>query len=122
MSLFSLERLSDTENVMFFPVEHDHKKSSWKVSEVKKHEKAVVCKKEVFPFAVFKCHTISKINGKRFYHIKLEGKDGVNRKEVVVCDDKKKSHNSEHRKTQIASKSKAFCRWLTNSLIWVPDI
>ena len=89
---------------------------------MKKHDKAVVCRKEVFPFAVFKCHTMSKTKGMRFYHIKLKSEDGVQRKEVLACADRKKLKNSQLGKARSASESKPLCRWITDSLVWVPRI
>jgi hypothetical protein len=68
------------------------------VKKLGEKNKAVVCHKENYPYAVFYCH---KIDATEVYYVALEGVDGSRVKAVAVCHTDTSQWNPKHLAFQV---------------------
>ncbi|KAM0974994.1 BURP domain protein RD22-like isoform X2 [Malus sylvestris] len=84
-------------------------------------EKAVMCHKQNYPYAVFYCHAIKQT---RAYIVPLVGADGVKAKAVAVCHIDTSEWNPKHLAFQVLKVKPGtvpICHFLTNDhIVWVP--
>lgn len=84
-------------------------------------DKAVVCHKENYPYAVFFCH---KTNAVKAYFVPLEGVDGSRVKAVAVCHTDTSKWNPKHLAFQVLKVKPgtvSVCHFLPQDhVVWVP--
>ncbi|XVF89220.1 hypothetical protein PTKIN_Ptkin19aG0112400 [Pterospermum kingtungense] len=84
-------------------------------------DKAVVCHKQNYPYAVFYCH---KTETTRAYMVPLEGADGTKAKAVAVCHTDTSAWNPKHLAFQVLKVEPGtvpICHFLPQDhIVWVP--
>lgn len=99
---FTTSKLGENVNAVSTVVDKETEKQRYTIATgVKKLEagdKAVVCHKQNYPYAVFYCH---KSDTTRAYSVPLEGDNGVRVKAVAVCHTDTSQWNPKHLAFQV---------------------
>ena len=121
---FSTSKLGKSVQVISTEVEKETQKQEYTItSGVKKlaGDKAVVCHKQNYPYAVFYCH---KTETTRAYMIPLVGADGSKVKAVAVCHTDTSAWNPKHLAFQVLKVKPGtvpVCHFLPKDhVVWVP--
>ncbi|KAE9609164.1 hypothetical protein Lal_00020237 [Lupinus albus] len=84
-------------------------------------DKAVVCHKQNYPYAVFYCH---KTESTRPYFVPLEGADGIRVKAIAICHTDTSQWNTKHLAFQVLNIKPGtvpVCHFLPEDhVVWVP--
>ncbi|KAL1834664.1 hypothetical protein DCAR_0104874 [Daucus carota subsp. sativus] len=84
-------------------------------------EKAVICHKQSYPYAVFYCH---ETNNVKAYTVSLVGNDGTKAKAAAICHTDTSSWNPKHLAFQVLNVkpgSVPVCHFLPEDhVVWVP--
>ncbi|GLT50703.1 hypothetical protein SLA2020_241700 [Shorea laevis] len=85
-------------------------------------EKAIVCHKMKYPYAVFLCHSINKTD---VYRVPLVGSNGAKVKATAVCHKDTSTWNPRHlafRVLKVKPGSVPICHFLAKeTIVWVPN-
>lgn len=98
---FSISKLGNKVTAISTQVEKDTNLQEFTVSGVAKksvHDKAVVCHKQSYPYAVFYCHATQHT---RAYKVSLVGADGTRVDAVAVCHTDTSAWNPKHLAFQV---------------------
>ena len=121
---FSTSKLGKGVQVVSTEVEKETQKQQYTITTgVKKlaGDKAVVCHKQSYPYAVFYCH---KTQTTRAYMVPLVGADGSKVKAVAVCHTDTSAWNPKHLAFQVLKVKPGtvpICHFLPEDhVVWVP--
>ncbi|XP_034684056.1 BURP domain protein RD22-like [Vitis riparia] len=121
---FSTSKLGKGVQVISTEVENETQKQQYTITTgVKKlaGDKAVVCHKQSYPYAVFYCH---KTQTTRAYMVPLVGADGSKVKAVAVCHTDTSAWNPKHLAFQVLKVKPGtvpICHFLPEDhVVWVP--
>lgn len=121
---FSTSKLGNKVDVVSTEAVKDTRRQEYTIAPgVKKvgENKAVVCHRQEYPYAVFYCH---KSETARAYTVPLEGADGVRVKAVAICHTDTSQWNPKHLAFQVLNVKPGtvpVCHFLPQDhVVWVP--
>ncbi|KAL8101687.1 BURP domain protein RD22-like [Apium graveolens] len=119
---FTTSKLGEKVNAVSTDVEKESKLQKYTIVGSKKlAEKAVICHKQKYAYAVFYCH---KTNNVKAYTVSLVGNDGTKAKAAAICHTDTSSWNPKHLAFQVLNVkpgSVPVCHFLPEDhVVWVP--
>lgn len=121
---FSTSKLGNKVDAVSTEAVKDTRRQEYTIAPgVKKvgENKAVVCHRQEYPYAVFYCH---KSETARAYTVPLEGADGVRVKAVAICHTDTSQWNPKHLAFQVLNVKPGtvpVCHFLPQDhVVWVP--